>query len=98
MLEQLLSGLFVMGVFDNLTQPFEYLANNLLANPLLIGMTIFLFFTLFMLLVFIPFEAMAPIELLICFAVFEYIPQLRIVVAILVGLVIGIGLIKWVRR
>ena len=90
--------LIVMAIFDNLTQPFETLSNELIGNPILIGATILIFVLMFALLMLVPYEAMAVVMIPTCYAVFEYIPQLRIIVAIVVGFIIGFGLLKWVRR
>lgn len=88
----------VMSIWDMLIDPFVDLSENLLGNPLLIGAVILLFFIMFMLVLFIPFEAQVTIYIPMFFIVFEYIPSLRIVIAIIVGIGIGLGLIKWVRR
>lgn len=88
----------VMTIWDSLIDPFGQLANDLLGSPLLIGITILMFFILFMTLLLIPFEAMVVPLIPTFFIVFTYIPQLRIIVGICVGIGIGLGLIKWVRR
>ena len=90
--------LTLMTIWDELINPFSDLANNLLGSPLLIGLTIFLFITFFALLMFIPFEALIVIEIPTLFVVFHYIPQLQMIIGILFGLLIGMGLLKWVRR
>jgi hypothetical protein len=94
-----LSELFVvMTIWDTFIDPFVYLAENLIGHPILIGVIIFLFITMFGLLMFIPFEAMTVIWIPMCLVVAIYIPPLQIVVAIMVGIIIGIGLLKWIRR
>lgn len=84
--------------WTNITQPFSYLAENLLGDPLITGLVIFLFIMFFALMLYIPFEALVVIMLPTLFLVFNYIPQLQIVVALLVGILIGLGLLKWIRR
>lgn len=88
----------VLLLLDNLIDTFADLSNNLVTNPLLIGVIIFLFFTMFALFLFIPFGGLVVIEIPVLFLVFEYIPALRIVVGVLLGLLIGLGLLKWIRR
>jgi len=88
----------VLTIWDSLVNPFSSLADDLIGNPMLIGAVVFMFFILFMLVLFIPFEGMVVCLIPMFFIVFTWIPQLRIVVAIVVGIGIGLGLIKWVRR
>jgi len=88
----------VMSIWDTFIDPFVYLAENLIGHPILIGVVVFLFLTMFGLLMFIPFEAMVVIWIPTCFLIAYYIPPLQIVVAIMVGIVIGLGLLKWIRR
>jgi hypothetical protein len=90
--------ILVLLLFDSLIDTFTDLSNNLVSNPLLIGVIIFLFFTMFALFLLIPFGGLVVIEVPVLFAVFEFIPALRIVVGILLGLLIGLGLLKWIRR
>ena len=88
----------VVMVFDTIIQQFEYLGNNLIGNPLLIGALIMLFFVLMMLVLFFPFEAMVVILIPLGFVVFNYIAGLRVIFAIMCGIAIGLGLIKWYKR
>ena len=88
----------VLSIWDSLINPFVYLAENLIGNPLLIGVVIFMFFTFFGLLMFIPMEAMVVIWIPTSFIVAIYIPPIQIIVGILVGILVGLALLKWVRR
>jgi len=93
-----MKAFFIVAIFDSIIESFEYLGNELLGNPLLIGAVIFLFFIMLMMLLLLPFEVMVVAMIPLGFGVFEFIPQLRLIFAILAGIVIGLGLIKWYRR
>lgn len=84
--------------FSTFMQPIVNMLYDILGNPALIGATIFLFVTLFMMMLFIPFEAMVVIWIPLTAALWFYIPVLRIILGICLGFVIGLGLIKWFRR
>lgn len=91
-------ALIVLSIWDSFVDPFVYLANNIIGHPLLIGVIIFLFITMFGLLMFIPYEAMVVIWIPTCYVVAVWIQEIQIVVAIMIGIIIGLGLLKWVRR
>lgn len=88
----------VLTSWGNLLEPIEDLAYNLVGNPLVMGAIIFIFITFFSLLLFIPFEAMVVIWVPTSFLMMIFIPVLRLVLGVLLGLLIGIGLLKWLRR
>lgn len=90
--------LVVMSIWDTLINPFVYLVEHLIGHPALIGVVIFLFFTMFALLMFIPIECLVVIWIPVSYIVAIYIPPIQIVVAVMLGLLIGLGLLKWVRR
>lgn len=90
--------LVLMSIWDTLIDPFVYLAENVIGHPVLIGVIIFLFITMFGLLMFIPIECLVVIWIPVSYVVAIWIPPLQIVVAVMIGLLIGLGLLKWVRR
>lgn len=97
LLQTLLS--FVLAVnWSSITQPFADMGTDLIGQPALIGLIILLFFMMFALVLYIPFEGVVCVMIPTLFLVFTFIAPLRIVVAVLVGLMIGMALIKWVRR
>lgn len=98
MLEVLFSFLFVGTNWSSLLYPFENMSNELISEPMLIGAIIFLFFLMFALVLYLPFSAVVVVMMPTLYVVFEYIEPLRIVVGILVGLLVGLGLLKWVKR
>ena len=63
----------VLSIWDSLIDPFVTLADDLLGNPLLIGIVILMFFILFMTVLLIPFEAMVVPLIPMFFIVFEFI-------------------------
>ena len=90
---------FVLAVnWSSITQPFADMGTDLIGQPALIGLIVLLFFLMFALILYLPFEAVVCIMMPTLFLVFLYIPPLKIVVAVMVGLMIGMALIKWVRR
>lgn len=78
--------------------PFEDLADNIIGNPLLIGAIIFLFFLMFAMYLRLPFTAVVIIMIPVSFLTFKYIPELRLVLAIMIAILVGLGLIKWTRK
>jgi len=98
MLGNLLSWIVLAVNWSSITQPFADMGTDLIGQPALMGLIILLFFMLFALTLYIPFEGVVVIMMPTLSLVFVYIPPLKIVVAVLVGLMIGMALIKWVRR
>lgn len=93
------SSVLVAGYnWSSLSAPFEDLATNLIGSPVLIGILVFLFFLLLMLVAKFDFETMVVVLVPVMFIVFFWIEQLRIIIGILLGILIGIGLLKWYRR
>jgi len=87
----------VFNIWETITNMFSNFADQVIGNPLLIGILFFLFIFFFCCVLFIPFEAMVVIFIPTCFVIAIWIPVLQLVCAILVGLTIGLGLLKWVR-
>lgn len=99
MLESLMSFFFAMDVnWSGILTPIGDMVDGLVGDPAIIGVIVFLFFFMFALVLYIPFEGVVVIMMPTLFAVFAYIPMLRIIVGVMVGLLIGIALLKWVRR
>jgi hypothetical protein len=88
----------VLTAWSDLLGPIESMVNDMIGNPLIIGAVIFLWITFIALLMFIPFEAMIVIWVPLTFLVGYWIPSLRIILGIMLGILIGLGLIKWIRR
>jgi len=90
---------FVLAVnWSSITQPFADMGTDLIGQPALMGLIILLFFLMFALILYLPMEAVVCIMMPTLYLVFTFIPPLKIVVAVMVGLMIGMALIKWVRR
>lgn len=81
----------IMGLFGNF-------ANETLGSPMLIGVIVFMFIMFFCLVLLIPFEALVVVMIPTCLLVALWIPVLQGVCALLVGLTIGMGLLKWIQR
>jgi hypothetical protein len=85
-------------VWNNLTDPINSMVTDMIGNPLIIGATVFLWITFIAMILFIPFEAMIVIWVPLTFLVGIWIPSLRIILGIMLGILIGLGLVKWIRR
>jgi hypothetical protein len=95
----LLMGLMVfLTTWSDLAAPFDTLAGDLIGSPLLIGGIVVIFISFFAMLLALPFEAMVVVWIPTGFLAIAFIPELRIVMGICLGFIIGIGLVKWVRR
>lgn len=94
----LLLFLPVFTTYGDLLNPINNMVNDMIGNPVIIGAMVFLWITFIGMLLFIPFEAMIVIWVPLTFLVGYWIPSLRIILGIMLGLLIGIGLIKWVQR
>jgi hypothetical protein len=84
-------------IFQVIGDKFSQFANQVIGNPLLIGILVFLFIFFLCSVLLIPFEAMVIIFIPACFIIALWIPLLQLVCAILVGITIGLGLLKWIR-
>jgi hypothetical protein len=88
----------VVLIWDGIVNALGNMSTELIGNPLLIGAIIFLFILTFALALLIPFEGLVVIMIPTTYLIYEHIPPLRIIVGILIGFVIGLGLLKWIRR
>jgi len=88
----------IVANWDGLMNPINDMLNGLFGNPLLIGLVGLLFFLMIILTLKITFIAMTTIMFPLLFIVFMSVPQLQIIIGIMVGILIGLGLVKWVRR
>jgi len=93
----LLDYLFLLVAWTNLTEPLKDGLVNIVGDPLLAGLVILLFIIMFGLFLSIPFSALLVIFVPLSFILIS-IPELRIIGGITVGILIGMALIKWVRR
>lgn len=87
----------VMDIWSTLAENFGRFGDEVLGSPMLIGIIIFLFIFFFMAVLFIPFEAMAVIFVPTCFAIAVWIPAMQLAAAIIISIIIGLGLLKWIR-
>jgi hypothetical protein len=72
--------------------------DSIFGSTLLIGIVIFLFFFIVTLLLGLGMLVGSVVLLPSLFIVFEFIPSLRIIVAIALGLIFGLALNKLIRR
>jgi len=81
----------VTGITSHVTGMFE-------GDPMLFGLFLFMIFLLLTLIFGIGLLIGTVILIPASFAVFQYIPDLRILIAIMAGLLFGIALHKLIRR
>jgi hypothetical protein len=87
----------MLSIFDTFQQMFGQFAEETLGSPMLIGILIFMFIFFFAMVLLIPFEALVVIMIPTCFLVAVWFPPLQLACAILVGLTIGLGLVKFIK-
>jgi hypothetical protein len=85
-------------IFDTLSSLMGQFGEQLLGSPLIIGILVFMFIMFFALVCLVPFEALVVIMIPTCFLVAVWIPMLQWICALLIGLTIGIGILKWIRK
>lgn len=84
--------------WSSFLQPINTMMNDLFGSPLLIGGMVFIFITFFSMMFLIPFEALVVIWVPTIVLIWFWIPQLQVVLGICLGFIIGLGLLKWIRR
>lgn len=92
-----IQGLFLGGNYTDsqgITHPF----NGVIGDPVILGAIIFMFFFILTAVWGLGILIGSVIIIPASFAVFQYIPQLQIVIAIVCGLIFGMGLNRLVRR
>jgi len=90
---------FVLAInWSSITQPFADMGTDLIGQPALMGLIMLLFFLMFALILYIPFEGVVAVMMPTLYIVFIYIKPLKIVVALMVGFMIGMALLKWIRK
>jgi len=74
------------------------LFTTILGSDLLIGIILFMFFMILTLIVGLGMVVGSVVIIPSLFLVFQYIPDLKIIVAIVIGMVVGLALNKIIRR
>lgn len=85
-------------IIETITDEIGSTFDQIFGAPLLLGIFIFLFFFIFTLLLGIGMIVGSVILIPAMFLVFEYVPGFKIVIAIVLGLIFGLGLNKLIRR
>jgi len=94
-----ISRLFAGGNFtDPATNITHWTPGILGADPTVIAVVMFLFFLILIGLFGMGFLVGSVVLLPVMFALFQYIPPLRIIVAIVIGIIFGMGLHRIIRR
>jgi len=86
----------VMATSDIFNEIYE--AMSMLMSDQIIGILIFLFFLIFTLILGLGMVIGSVVMIPALFLVFKYIPDMRIFVAIFLGLLVGLGLHKFINR
>lgn len=95
---QFIQYLTMMSIFDSFTQPIGDLFRQILGSDLLIGIFIFLVVMLLVFIFGLGFLVGSVVLIPAMFLIFQYIPPLRIIFAIVMGLFVGLGLHRLIRR
>lgn len=94
-----ISRLFLGGNWtDPSTGTSHYVTGLLGGDPIIVAMLIFLFFLIMVGLFGMGMLIGSVVILPMLFFLFQWIPPLRIVVAIIIGIIFGIGLHRIIRR
>ena len=88
----------LLSMWTNITAPIGDMFSSLLGSDMLIGIILFLF--IFILTLVLGLGAIVGIVVILpgLFLVFNYIPDLRIIVAIIMGFIIGLAFVRLIRR
>jgi len=97
-LNNILSQLMVFISFTNVTDMISDTFFTIYGSDLLIGLILFVVFFILTLILGIGMLAGTVILLPALFLIFEFIPDLKIIVAIILGLIFGIGLHRIISR
>lgn len=87
----------LLNIWDTFGTMFGQFADEVIGNPLLIGVLVFLFIFFFCSVLLIPMEAMVVIFIPTSLVIALWLPVLQLIIAILISIVIGVGLLKWIR-
>ena len=91
--------IILQSFLDNITGPIgEMITDMFGGNDLLIGVFLLVMFTILTFLFGLGMLVGSVVIIPTMFAVFRYIPSLRIVLAIFLGLVFGLALNKFIKR
>lgn len=87
----------VMATSDIFGEIYETM-HALFGSDLILGAIIFLFFLVFTLVLGLGMVIGSVVLIPAMFLIFDYIPDMRIFVAIFLGLIVGLGLHKFINR
>lgn len=98
MIHGTIASLIVMINVSEITELIGDLFMTILGSELLIGALLFMFFMIFTLILGLGMLVGSVIIIPSLFLVFEFIPDIKIIVAIVIGMVVGLALNKIIRR
>lgn len=98
MIHENIASLIVMINVSEITDLIGDLFMTLLGSELLIGALLFMFFMIFTLILGLGMLVGSVIIIPSLFLVFEFIPDIKIIVAIVIGMIVGLALNKIIRR
>ena len=87
----------VMATGDIFHEIYESMS-TLFGSDLILGAMIFLFFLVFTLVLGLGMIIGSVVLIPAMFLIFDYVPDLRIFVAMFLGLIVGLGLHKFINR
>jgi len=93
---------FVMVAWENVTQLFGNFTNgsSILSNPLVLGLIILLFFAMLILALRFTFVLLVVPMFLVIFIASEMGlgVDIRVIVGIMLGVLVGLSILKWIRK
>ena len=94
----MLASLVIMGIFDDIGQTIYNLFYSIFGSELIMGAFLFLIFMFLIFIFGLGFLVGSVVLIPALFLVFRFIPSGRIILAIILGMFVGLGLHRLLRR
>ena len=94
----MLASLVIMGIFDDVGQTIYNLFYSIFGSELIMGAFLFLIFMFLIFIFGLGFLVGSVVLIPAMFLVFRFIPSGRIILAIILGMFVGLGLHRLLRR
>ena len=92
------ASLIIMGIFDDVGQTIYNMFYSIFGSELIIGVFVFLIFMFLIFIFGLGFLVGSVVIIPALFLVFRFIPSGKIILAIILGLFVGLGLQRLLRR
>jgi len=94
----MLENMVVFASISNIADSIMNMLYDIAGSPLIIALIFLLFIISLALVLGFRFPSLLVVIIPAFFLIFAMIPGLRIIVGIMLGILIGLGLIQWIRR